>query len=127
MQRHRKESKMSANKPKTEIPSVPPPTGLAAMGFPIAVGTAAIQAWAEMGAEAVRSLQDRLQQDSKTQQAMLACTSLEEMRKIQSEFFTAAQEQYAAEAVKMLDLIRKVAASGRMASATARRYDDVPL
>ncbi len=97
------------------------------MGFPIAVGTAAIQAWAEMGAEAVRSLQDRLQQDSKTQQAMLACTSLEEMRKIQSEFFTAAQEQYAAEAVKMLDLIRKVAASGRMASATARRYDDVPL
>lgn len=97
------------------------------MGLPIAVGTAAIQAWAEMGAEAVRFLQDQLQQESKTQQAMLACTSLGEMRKIQSEFFTAAQEQYAAEAVKMLDLIGKVAASGRKASATARRYDDVPL
>jgi hypothetical protein len=42
-------------------------------------------------------------------------------------YFTAAQQQYAAEAVKMLDLIRKVAASGRTASTTARRYDDVPF
>jgi hypothetical protein len=97
------------------------------MGLPIAVGTAAVQAWAEMGTEAVRFVRDRLQQDIKTQQAMLACTSLEEMRQVQSEFFTAAQEQYAAEAVKMLDLIGKAAASGLTDPATARRYDDVPL
>lgn len=118
---------MSANKPKTEIPSAPPSARQTAIGLPIAVGTVAVQAWADIGAETVRFLQERLQHDIKTQQAMLACTSLEEMRKIQTEFFTAAREQYAAEAVKMLDLIGTVAASGLTAATKARRYDDVPL
>jgi hypothetical protein len=97
------------------------------MGLPMSAGTAAVQAWMDMGAEAVRFVWDRLQQDIKTQQAMLACTSLEEMRKIQTEFFTHAQEQYAAEASKMLDLVGKAAAAGPTGSKTARRYDDVPL
>lgn len=118
---------MSVNKPKTEIPSAPPSARQTAIGLPIAVGTVAVQAWADIGAETVRFLQERLQHDIKTQQAMLACTSLEEMRKIQTEFFTAAQEQYAAEAVKMLDLIGTVAASGLTAATKAQRYEDVPL
>lgn len=118
---------MPANKRTTEDSRPPRPPELVANGLPIAVGAAALQAWAEMGAEAVRFVRDRLQQDIKTQQGMLACTSPEEMRQIQSEFFAVAQEQYATEAVKMLDLIRKVAASGRTASTTARRYDDVPF
>ncbi len=118
---------MPANKRTTEDSRPPRPPELVVNGLPIAVGTAAVQAWAEMGAEAVRFVWYRLQKDIKTQQAMLACISLGEMRQIQSEYFTAAQQQYAAEAVKMLDLIRKVAASGRTASTTARRYDDVPF
>jgi hypothetical protein len=99
----------------------------APMEVPIAVGTVAVQAWADMGAEAVRFVRDRLQAGIKTQQAMLACTSLEEMRQVHSEFLTAAHGQYSAEAVKMLGLIGKAAASGLTASTTARRYDDVPL
>ena len=118
---------MPANKPKTEDPTGPQPSGLAGTGLPMAVGTVAVQAWMDMGTEAVRFVWDRLQRDIKTQQAMLACTSLEEMRKIQAEFFTAAQEQYAAEAGKMLDLMGKATAAGLTAPAKARRYDDVPL
>lgn len=118
---------MPANKRTIENSTPPRPPELAAMGLPIAVGTVAVHAWAETAAEAVRFVWGRLQQDIKTQQAMLACTSLEEMRQIQSEFFSAAQEQYAAEAGKMLDLIGKAAASGLTHPVTARRYDDVPL
>lgn len=118
---------MSVNKSKTEIPSAPPSARQAAIELPITAGTAALQAWADIGAETLRFVSDRLQHDIKTHQAMLACTSLEEMRKIQTEFFTAAREQYAVEAVKMLDLIGTVAASGLTAGTKARRYDDVPL
>ena len=115
---------MPAKTPKTETSPAP---DLSGMGLPMAVGTAAVQTWMDMGSEALRFVWDRWQQDIKTQQAMLACTSLEEMRKIQTEFFTAAQEQYAAEAAKMLDLMNKAAVSGLTASSTKRRYDDVPL
>ncbi|MBL4930189.1 phasin family protein [Fuscibacter oryzae] len=100
---------------------------MAELGLPMAVGSAAVQAWMDMGTEAVRFVCDRLQQDIKTQQAMLACTSLEEIRKVQVEFFTAAQDQYAAEAGKMLNLMGKAAAGGLTALPKARRYDDVPL
>jgi hypothetical protein len=85
-----------------------------------------VQACMDMGTEAVRFVWDRLQQDIKTQQAMLACTSLEEMRKIQAAFFTAAQEQYTAETARMLDLMGKASTAGASASAK-RKYDDVPL
>jgi hypothetical protein len=121
---------MPDQKPKTESPAASRQSGLTGIGAPMAVGTVAVQAWVDIGAEAVRFVWDRLQQDIKIQQAMLACTSLEEMQTVQAAFFTAAQEQYTAEAGKMLDLMGK-AASGLTASAsastTARRYDDVPL
>lgn len=116
---------MPASKPKTESPAGAAKTGSAGMDPPWAVGTVAIQAWADVGAEAVRFVWDRLQQDIKTQQAMMACTSLEEMRTIQADFFRSAQELYAAEAGKMLDMMGKATTVGFAAS--ARRYDDVPL
>ncbi len=97
------------------------------MGLPMAVGTATVQAWMEMGSEAVRFVQDRLQQDIETQQALLGCTSLEELRKVQIQFFAAAREHYAAEAGKMLELMVKATTAGLMATGRARRHDDVPL
>jgi len=102
---------MSANKAKIDNSSNPGAANLAPFGLPIAAGTVAVQAWADLGAETVRFIQDRLQQDIKTQQAMLNCTSLEALQKIQGEFFTAAQTQYTAEAAKMLSLMGN-AASG---------------
>ena len=118
---------MPQTTPKTEGLVATPHPGFAGMGLPVAVGTLAVQAWMNMGTEAMRFLWDRLQQDIKTQQAMLASTSLEEMRTIQAGFFTAAQDHYAAEARKMLDLMGKATAAGLTATAKARRYDDVPL
>lgn len=118
---------MSAKKPKAEEPTATHSSAMAAMGLPVAAGTLAVQVWSDMGAEMVRFFRDRMQQDIQAQQAMLACTSLEELRQVQTKFFTAAQEQYAAEAVKMLELMGKAASSGLASSTQARRYDDVPL
>lgn len=118
---------MPANKPKTQGPTGTGPAAMAGTGLPMAIGAVAVQAWIDMGTEAVRFVWDRLQHDLKTQQAMLACTSLEEMRKVQAAFFTTAQEQYAAEAAKMLDLMSKATTAGLTATAKGRRYDDVPL
>lgn len=118
---------MPATKPKTQDKAEPKPSGPAAMDVPMAVGAVAVQAWMDMGTEAVRFVWDRLQQDMQTQQAMLACKSLEDLRRIQAEFFTNAQKEYTAEAGKMLDLMGKATASGLTASAKGRGYDDVPL
>ena len=118
---------MPANKPKTEEPTGPQPSGLAGTGLPMAVGTVAVQAWMEVGTEAIRFVQDRLQQDIQSQQAMVACKSLEDMRKIQAEFLAAAQVQYATEASKMRDLLGKAISAGMTVPTHGRRYDDVPL
>lgn len=118
---------MPANKQETAESTRTQFPGMAGTGLPTAVGSAAVQAWKDMGTEAVRFVWDRLQQDLKTQQAMLACNNLEEMRKIQAEFFTSAQEQYTVEAAKMLDLMAKASPMGLATTAKARRYDDVPL
>ncbi len=93
---------------------------------PLTLGNRALQIWMEMGSEAVRFLSDRLQQDIRTQQAMLRCTSLAEMQKLQAEFLRSAGDQYAAEARRMLELMQGTAA-GQIAATTARSYDDVPL
>ena len=103
------------------------PTGAAnpmasGVDFPIALGRTALQAWMDIGSEAVRFVSDRMQQDLKAQQALLACTSLDEVREVQVEFFRSAQVQYAAEARRMLDMMEKAATGG-----LARKYDDVPL
>jgi Phasin protein len=126
-QHHRKETAMPANKAKTEASKAPSLPDLASKGLPMAAGTVAVQAWMDMGTEAVRFVWDRLQQDIKAQQAMLGCTSLAEMQQVQAEFFTALQEQYAAEAARMMDLMGKVTASGLTTPAERRRYDDVPV
>ena len=118
---------MLANKSKPEAPTEIKPSGSVGAGLPVTVGTLAVQAWMELGTESVRFVWDRLQQDMKTQQAMLACTSLQELRNVQTEFFTAAQQQYAAEVGKVLDLLGKTAREGLWQSGAKRNYDDVPL
>lgn len=95
--------------------------------LPLVVGRVATQAWMELGTEAVRFHWIRLQQDMKTPQAILACKSLDELRAVQLEFLTAAQQQYAAEAGKMLDLLGSTAVKGFSVSGLTRRFDDVPL
>lgn len=118
---------MPPRTPKTESLAGPKKAPATEADFPVVAGTVALQAWMEMGTEAVRFVWDRLQQDIKTQQAMMACTSLDELRKVQAEFFAAAQAQYAAEAGRMMTLLGKATTVGLATPAKARRYDDVPL
>lgn len=118
---------MPASKPKTDTATETEKSVWLGMGFPMSTGSVAVQAWMDIETEAARFVWNRLQRDIKTLHAMLGCTNLQEMRKIQTEFLTDAQEQYAVEQGKMLDLIRKATAAGLAGSANARRYDDVPL
>jgi hypothetical protein len=123
----KRENAMQTNMPepetKAETTNVVPP----GLHSPAATGQGAVQVWMDMGTEVARFLWDRVQQDIKTQQALLGCTSLQEIQKIQTAYVTAAQAQYAAEAGKMLALMGRAAAAGLAASAKGRRYDDVPL
>lgn len=93
----------------------------------MSVGTHAAQAWMDFATEAVRFAWDRLQQDIKTQQALMSCTTLDQLRAVQAAFITDAQAQYEAEARKMLAMLQQAARSGLPAAPKARRYDDVPL
>ena len=118
---------MPANTPETPTAAETKTSAAPGQNGPAATGTVAVQAWMDMGTEVVRFLWDRVQQDVKTQQALVGCTSLQEMQKIQTAHFTLAQAQYAAEACRMLALMGRAAAAGLAASAQARHYDDVPL
>ena len=118
---------MAAKTLDTETTAANHQAGQGMTALPLAVGSVAAQAWMELGTEAVRFLWNRLQHDMKTQQAMLACKNLDELRAVQVEFLTAAQKQYAEEAGKMLDLLGATAAKGWSVSGVKRRYDDVPL
>ena len=65
-------------------------------------------AWAEamsgIGAEAMRFLTERVQQDVATQQKLLHATSLDEVRHIQAEFVQKAIDQYTAETGRMVEI-----------------------
>ena len=116
---------MPARKTAPKTPAEAPASTESAL--PLAAGSIALQVWMDLGTEAMRFVWDRLQQDVKTPQAMLACTSLDELRSIQAEFFAAAQQQYAAETGKVLALLGRATAEGLSAAALRRGYDDVPL
>lgn len=118
---------MPANTPETQTASETKPSAAPGQQGPAATGQVALQAWMDMGTEVAQFLWDRLQQDFKTQQALIGCTSLQEMQTIQTAYFTLAQAQYAAEAGRMLALMGRAAAAGLVGSAQARHYDDVPL
>jgi hypothetical protein len=118
---------MPEKTPDTQTPSDTTPSAAPGQHGPAATVQVAMQAWMDMGTEVARFLWDRVEQDIKTQQALVGCTSLQEMQKIQTAYVTVAQAQYAAEAGKMLALMGKAAVAGLPASAQGRRYDDVPL
>ncbi|MES2144629.1 MAG: phasin family protein [Pseudomonadota bacterium] len=120
---------MTQRQRKTDAQASAGPAAAFGVDVPLMVGTAAMQAWMQIGAEAVRFVASRLQQDLKTQKAMMACTSLEEMQALQAEFFRTAQDQYAAEARRMMEMAGKAATAGVTPAAHSgqRKYDDVPL
>jgi hypothetical protein len=85
----------------------------------------ALKAMFAMGTETLQFLSSRMQQDIETQQAMLNCKSLEDLQKVQSEFYTKALEDYRNAAAKMMGIMSSGGADS--APSSKRGYDDVPL
>jgi hypothetical protein len=120
---------MTQRQKKTDDPAGTGPDATFGMGMPQMVGTAAMQAWMQIGAEAVRFVASRLQQDLEVQQAMMTCTSLDEMQALQAEFFKVAQQQYADQVRRMMEMAGKATAVSVTPAPVSQSlgYDDVPV
>lgn len=93
------------------------------------MGESIHKAWLEMGAETMRFVASRMQRDLEAQKAMLACTDLDDIRKVQSDYYTQAMDEYRAQASRMMELMSSAAPQGldSLPLMTRRSYDDVPL
>jgi hypothetical protein len=85
--------------------------------------------WLDMGADTLRFVASRMQQDLETQKAILACTNLEDIQKVQGEFYSQAMEDYRAQAARIMEMMSAAAPAGldSIPLMTKRSYDDVPL
>lgn len=85
--------------------------------------------WLNMGTETMRFLASRMQQDLETQKAMLACTSLEDIQKVQGDYYTQTLEDYRSQMSRVMEIMSEVTPKGleNLQFITRRGYDDVPL
>lgn len=92
-------------------------------------GGAALKAWSEMGAEGLRFVTARMQHGMEAQKAMIACKGIDDLQKVQAEFYAKAVADYQAEVARLMALMSAPATGGQAATSipTKRRYDDVPL
>jgi hypothetical protein len=68
------------------------------------VGAAWAEAMSDLGAEAMRFLAARVQEDVGLQQRLLHASSLDELRHIQAAFMQKAIDQYVAETGRMVEM-----------------------
>jgi hypothetical protein len=120
---------MAAINPKAQDPTHKDNSGTPGPEWPLMATSTVMQAWTQIGAETVRFISDRLQQDIKTQKAMLACTSLEDLRKVQADFFRATQNHYATQGQRMMEIVGKAATIWPIPATGSAKlaYDDVPV
>lgn len=76
-------------------------TGLGPFGR---IGTVWAEGMAELGGEMLHFLSERAQRDVNTQQRLLHCTNLDELRQIQSEFLQSAINDYTAETGRIVEM-----------------------
>jgi hypothetical protein len=79
-----------------------------AMGRMTAFNTAVAEAMGRYGQEFMTFVQERLAEDTKTQQELMNCRDLSQMAEIQSQFLERAIQQYTDETGKLVDLSREV-------------------
>jgi hypothetical protein len=92
-------------------------------------GKPALKAWLDLGMESFQFASTRLQKCVQTQTAMLACKSLEDFHKVQTDFHKTALEDYFAHVSRMMGntAAPKTEGSAGAGLNTKRSYDDVPL
>lgn len=71
-------------------------------------GHAMIEGVTKMQREIVDFVSERIRQDMETQQALLRCRSMDEVRDVQTRFFQTAMDQYSAEAGKLMRIATEV-------------------
>lgn len=120
---------MSDKDQKADKPSKADHSAANGKGQPPPIGMAAMQTWLQIGAEAVRFVAVRQQENLKTLHALRSCASPAEMRDVQFQAFKTAQDQYAAQTRRMMDMAGLTAIAGMppMPGSTPLRYDDVPV
>jgi hypothetical protein len=69
-----------------------------------AAGAAVLEGFAKARQEVAEFVAERIRRDIETQGELLGCRSLDELRDVQSRFFRAAVDQYAAEASRLMQL-----------------------
>lgn len=115
---------------KSEKPTDATTQGVAAMSQAMLAANPALAGiWSELASESARFVSQRLQEDIKTQTAMLACKTPAELAKLQTEFFQTAMTQYTEEAYKMFEIMTEAGGEAVKEAKTgsSRNYDDVPV
>lgn len=85
--------------------------------------------WFDVGLQALQFVSSSMQTGLETQKAMLACKSLEEIQKVQADFYTKAMADYHAQVLQVLEKMTptRIEGLGSVLPTTKRSYDDVPL
>lgn len=91
------------------------------------VGADAMQQWVAMVSEGVQFVVSRVQQDLEFQQSLLSCRTLEDLQKVQGDYYRRTMEQYSTESARVMERLGKTNALPKAMGTTKRRYDDVPL
>lgn len=88
-----------------------------------------LKAWSDLGAEMMKFAATRIQRDLDAQKAMLGCKNLEDLRKVQAEFYNEAVKDYSAQIQRTMEVMSGAAKTqvDAVLSSTKRGYDDVPL
>ncbi|WP_208347964.1 phasin family protein [Pseudaestuariivita rosea] len=77
------------------------------------MGTAWLENLGDVGSELLSFVAERVQEDVKTQHALLHCKNVEEMRHIQAQFIQKAIDQYTAETGKLVEMGNEMLADAR--------------
>ncbi len=91
------------------------------------MGGDAMQNWLEMVNEGVQFVVTRVQQDLEFQQSLLSCRNLEDLQRIQGDFYRKTMEHYSTESSRIMDRLSNSKSGPAAMGATKRRFDDVPI
>lgn len=88
-----------------------------------------LKLWSDLGAEMMQFASSRIQRDMEAQKAMLACKSLEELQKLQAQYYSDALKDYTEQIQRSMAALSGAATkqADDLATPKKRGYDDVPV
>lgn len=88
-----------------------------------------LKVWSDLGAEVMQFAASRIQRDMAAQKAMLACKSLDDLQKLQAQYYSEAVKDYSAQIQRAMEVMSGAVKKQMDDAVTSvkRGYDDVPL